>query len=310
MGSEMCIRDSVLAWLSSLTFLPALLYVARRVAFWPSIPRPGKSRTKKGRTYHQPEFADGRRIAGLEQDHGLWTKVGALVARRPRAVWTITAAVLLAGAVGITQLQASGVAQTDVILGESDAKAGQELISEHFDGGTGAPATVIAPAELGDEVLSAVEENDGVASAYLTAEGGAPAGTPDPEALAELQEQMAAQAQQGGAPEDVSMEDVPTLDAQEVDGKVYLQATLENQADSAEAEQTVVELRQTLHGIDDSILVGGTTATALDSNTTAQADLRLIIPLVLLVVLGILMILLRSVLAPVLLVLALSLIHI
>ena len=100
------------------------------------------------------------------------------------------------------------------------------------------------------------------------------------------------------------MEDIPTLEPQEVDGKVYLQATLENQADSAEAEQTVVELRQTLHGIDDSILVGGTTATALDSNTTAQADLRLIIPLVLLVVLGILMILLRSVLAPVLLVLA------
>ena len=319
----------VLAWLSSLTFLPALLYVARRAAFWPSIPRPGKSRTKKGKTYAQPEFADGRKIAGLEQDHGVWTKIGALVARRPRAVWTITAAVLLAGAVGITQLQASGVAQTDVLLGESDAKSGQELIAEHFDAGTGAPATVVAPAERADEVLSAVEETDGVASAYLTAEGGAPAGTPDPEAIEQLQEEARAAAEAGqgapaegagpppgvtggdgeapaegaGPPSGISMEDIPTLEPQEVDGKVYLQATLENQADSAEAEQTVVELRETLHGIDDSILVGGTTATALDSNTTAQADLRLIIPLVLLVVLGILMILLRSVLAPVLLVL-------
>ena len=49
---------------------------------------------------------------------------------------------------------------------------------------------------------------------------------------------------------------------------------------------------------------GGTSATALDSNTTAQQDLRTIIPLVLLVVLVILMILLRSIVAPVLLVLA------
>ncbi len=286
----------VLAWTATLTFLPAVLYLAGRAAFWPSIPRAGAPLTTK-RAFAQPEDAAGQPIAGLEENHGVWTRIGALVARRPRAVWMITAAVLAVGAIGVTQLQASGVAQTDVILGESDAKAGQVVLEEHFDAGTGSPATVIAPADRADEVLDAVEGTGGVASAYLTAEGGAPAGTPDPEALAELQEQAA------GPPSGVPAE-VPTLQAQKVDGRVYLQATLQDPADSPEAEQTIVELRETLHGIDPDILVGGTSATALDSNTTAQQDLRTIIPLVLLVVLGILMLLLRSIVAPVLLVLA------
>ena len=49
--------------------------------------------------------------------------------------------------------------------------------------------------------------------------------------------------------------------------------------------------------------MGGVTATALDTNATAQRDLVIIIPIVLAVILLILMLLLRSVLAPVLLVL-------
>lgn len=316
----------VLAWAATLTFLPAILYLTGRAAFWPSIPRAGVPLTTR-KAFTQPEDASGRPIAGLEENHGVWTRIGALVARKPRAVWMITAAVLAVGAIGATQLQASGVAQTDVILGESDAKAGQVVLEEHFDAGTGSPATVIAPADRADEVLQAVEGTDGVGSAYLTAEGGAPAGTPDPEALAELQQQPAAAgrgqdpegaagppagvsggsgdgaAEAAGPPSGIPAE-VPTLQPQEVDGRVYLQATLQDPADSKAAEQTIVELRDSLHAIDSEILVGGTSATALDSNTTAQQDLRTIIPLVLLVVLVILMILLRSVVAPVLLVLA------
>ena len=64
----------------------------------------------------------------------------------------------------------------------------------------------------------------------------------------------------------------------------------------------MVSLRQDLKKIDSGVLVGGVTATALDTNTTAQRDLVTIIPVVLGVILVILMLLLRSVLAPVLLV--------
>ncbi|MDI3279634.1 MMPL family transporter, partial [Arthrobacter sp. AL08] len=56
--------------------------------------------------------------------------------------------------------------------------------------------------------------------------------------------------------------------------------------------------------VDAGALVGGVTATALDTNITAQRDLVIIIPIVLVVILFILMLLLRSVVAPVLLVLS------
>ena len=86
------------------------------------------------------------------------------------------------------------------------------------------------------------------------------------------------------------------------DGKVLINATLNFAADSNEAENVVVTLRQELKTVDSGVLVGGVTATALDTNTTAQRDLVTIIPVVLAVILVILMLLLRSVLAPVLLV--------
>jgi RND superfamily putative drug exporter len=50
------------------------------------------------------------------------------------------------------------------------------------------------------------------------------------------------------------------------------------------------------------ILVGGTTAVALDTNITAQNDLKKIIPIVLAVIFIILIILLRSIIAPIILI--------
>jgi putative drug exporter of the RND superfamily len=86
------------------------------------------------------------------------------------------------------------------------------------------------------------------------------------------------------------------------DGKVLLSATLDFAADSSDAENAVLKLRENVKAADPGALVGGVTATALDTNTTAQRDLFAIIPVVLGVILVILMLLLRSVLAPLLLV--------
>ena len=88
------------------------------------------------------------------------------------------------------------------------------------------------------------------------------------------------------------------------DGKVLINATLNSAADSLEAEEAVKALRTDVRDVDSGALVGGVTATALDTNTTAQRDLVIIIPVVLVVILFILMLLLRSVVAPVLLVLS------
>ncbi len=88
-----------------------------------------------------------------------------------------------------------------------------------------------------------------------------------------------------------------------VDGRVLIQATLTSEPDSVAAERVVRELRVSLPESDPTVLVGGVTAIALDTNDTAQSDLVLkIIPIVLAVILLILMLLLRSTLAPVLLI--------
>ena len=85
-----------------------------------------------------------------------------------------------------------------------------------------------------------------------------------------------------------------------MDGEVLLQGTLTDAADSDAAAATVRELRVELHELD--ALVGGVTATAIDTNDASIHDRNLIIPVVLVVIMLILMLLLRSILAPVLLI--------
>lgn len=75
-------------------------------------------------------------------------------------------------------------------------------------------------------------------------------------------------------------------------------ATLSNASDSREAESTVAKIRDELHALPNSVLVGGITATDIDTNLTGERDLRVIIPLVLVAVWVILAILLRALLPP------------
>src|SRR5690606_36754269 len=72
--------------------------------------------------------------------------------------------------------------------------------------------------------------------------------------------------------------------------------------DSAAAEETVRALRADLAADGPAALVGGVTATAIDTNDASVHDRALIIPIVLAVILVILMLLLRAILAPVLLI--------
>ena len=288
----------VFAWLAALTLLPAMLQLLGRAAFWPTVPSPANARRRaerraaKGRAHRQPEDAQGRPIAGLEEDHGVWTRVAAFVARRSRPVWIVTALLLAAFAAGVTQLQASGIAQTDVLLGESDARDGEEVLAAHFAAGVGSPAQIVAPEQDADHVLDAVAAHPGVAEASF--ETGAPAGPPAAG--------VAPGADAEGGPPAAGPEPEPLVR----DGQVLISATLTDPGESLEAQQTVEGLRAALDALDTAgeVLVGGTAAQALDTNVTSQRDLVVVIPLVLLVVLLILMVLLRSVLAPVLLVAA------
>lgn len=260
---------------AALTLLPALMALLGRAAFWPFRPKlvPAGER--------EPEL-----VTGLEGQKGIWRATGSLVSRRPRTVWVASVLLLLVASAGVLQLKANGVPQTDVILTASNAVDGQDALARHFDAGSGSPAVVIADESKADEVLAKVKAADGVGDAYLLAEGGVPIISTEPAAPGAP-----------GAPSSPSAPDVH-------DGKVLINATLNYAADSIEAEDSVKALRQDVKTVDAGALVGGVTATALDTNITAQRDLVIIIPIVLVVILFILMLLLRSVVAPVLLVLS------
>lgn len=88
-------------------------------------------------------------------------------------------------------------------------------------------------------------------------------------------------------------------------GRTRLNLSLASEPGSDETFSTIAALRtgyaDASGAVSDS-LVGGSDATALDNRTSAQADQDLIIPMILAIVFGILAILLRSLVAPVLLI--------
>lgn len=86
-----------------------------------------------------------------------------------------------------------------------------------------------------------------------------------------------------------------------VNGEVLIEATLNDASDSDNAQATITRLRDPLGSIDATARIGGVSAVQLDTRTSAEHDRAVVIPAVLVVITIILMVLLRSILAPVLL---------
>jgi len=87
----------------------------------------------------------------------------------------------------------------------------------------------------------------------------------------------------------------------ETDGEVLLQATLRDDPDSQAAKDTIAKLRVNLKDAGVVGQVGGPTAAQADSNTASIHDRMVIIPVVLIAITIILAMLLRSLIAPLLL---------
>ncbi|HET8927913.1 MAG TPA: efflux RND transporter permease subunit [Microbacterium sp.] len=266
------------AMLSALTFLPALLALVGRAAFWPFPPKAGAIAI--------PDSFD-------EPVRGVWPRQARFVARHARAVWIVATVVLLAAAVGITQLKADGVPSSDLVLGASEARDGQDVLAEHFPGGSGSPVYVIVPEDDLADAAAVLAADDGVESVGVASDD-----SPTGQAAVELD----------GGDVVLTAPGPPGAEAPAAtvsDGDVLLVGTLADTSDSFAAEDTVRGLRTALDDAlgEDVALVGGVTATDIDTNDTSIRDRTLIIPIVLVVIFFILMLLLRSLLAPLLLVL-------
>src|SRR5690625_5817381 len=84
------------------------------ISFWPVTPK-----------YSSDENA-------ANNSHKLWHKVASLVEGSPRKVWAGTLVLLFIGAAWLPLLNATGVSNSDILLSDTDAKAGQEVLHEHF----------------------------------------------------------------------------------------------------------------------------------------------------------------------------------
>jgi RND superfamily putative drug exporter len=193
---------------------------------------------------------------------GTWAKVGNLVERKPRRAWVVTGLLLVVLAAFSTTLKTDGLSTSESFTGNPESVVGQKLLLNHFPGGEGDPTKVI----LKNELIPAV-------SAKLRGVEGVTAVAPEANAAGIIVK----------------------------DGLSILNVTLSTAPDSRESRDRIPAIREAVKSVDESILVGGTTAVFFDTDVAARHDNRTVIPVVLLLITLILGLLLRSIVSAVLL---------
>ncbi|MCF6746512.1 MMPL family transporter [Blastococcus sp. KM273128] len=150
--SAVCIAFAMLA---ALTFLPAVLVLLGRAAFWPFRPKYGE-----------------------EHDRGRgWERVAASVGRRPGRYLAGSGALLVVMALFLPAFDADGIPLSEAVRGGSESGAGQEALARHYEAGSASPAVIITPADGWPAVAEAASQVDGVAGvAPFTGEQGGPPG--------------------------------------------------------------------------------------------------------------------------------------
>jgi RND superfamily putative drug exporter len=121
--------------LAMITLLPALLVIFGRWMFWPMRPTFGS---------REPTST------------GLWAKVGAFIAPRPRKVWAVTTLALAACALGVLTLNTNGLSTEDSYTKEFDSVKGQQVLTAHGLADNSTPIMVVANAPQARQVAEAM----------------------------------------------------------------------------------------------------------------------------------------------------------
>ena len=201
---------------------------------------------------------------------GVWAKIGASVEKRPRKLWIATSVVLVVLAGFSTTLNARGLSTADAFTQRPDSVVGLERLGQHFPGGSGQPTEIVVSQASADKVTMTLLSIEGIASVE-------------------------------------PLRTAPTIPGQPVapikviDGTVILNVILDLNPDSVAARDVIPKIREAVSSIDSSVLVGGSTAVAFDTDVAANHDNRTIIPIVLVIITIILGLLLRSILSAALL---------
>ena len=196
---------------------------------------------------------------------GVWNKLGRGVSKRPVAVAIIGFIILGGLAFGGSGVKV-GLSSTEQFLQKPEAVTGQLYLAEAFPAGTTTPSTVISNSDMADEVVKAAADVEGVSSAEIATDN---------------------------AGEAISNGTITKINV-----------ILDGESRSQEAYDAITKLRDAVHAVDGAdAKVGGLDAQYLDVKNSYAADQGLIIPLILALVFVVLVLLLRSFVAPVLLLL-------
>jgi RND superfamily putative drug exporter len=312
----------IFAVLIALTFLPAILLLFGRTAFWP----------------RKPKYMPSKRALDYHDAHPAWAKVGALVGRHPRRLWVGILVLLAIALIGVPQLKAQGVSQENLILGASQARDGQAMLDRHFPSGSGSPTYVLVPEAQRDDVIALLDKDAGVDAVSMMTTDKNKSPIPVGEAADSIRATIRSsikqkreaqlrtlkqtlQTQLAGAPQSAmdtaysqATAQIPSVDElsqkadpfkniqpRVIDGDVMLMATLRDPASSVPARETIQRLRKSVEQNHPDVRFGGVSAIQLDTNTASERDIRIIIPLILLAITIVLMLLLRAIIAPLLL---------
>ncbi len=137
----------LVALLVTMTLLPAMLVTVGRWIFWPTHARYGSSEPTRT---------------------GVWARVGNAISRRSRTTWIVTSLVLATLALGILQLNATGLADKDAFRGHPDSIVGEQVAARHFPAGSGSPVVVISNAAQAPAVRAALAGVPGIDAATVT----------------------------------------------------------------------------------------------------------------------------------------------
>ncbi|MDO5727981.1 MAG: MMPL family transporter, partial [Bowdeniella nasicola] len=304
--------------LVALSLLPAQLLIfgdRSRLLFWPSTPpAPGSEKTV---------------------EHRGWNRVARWVARHDRPVWIATAVVLAVFALAAPTLKAEGTSDAAVLRNASESTRGNAVLDEHFDAGAAQPINVVLQASQVDQLIEQTRQLQGVSAATPYRDAGLPgmqpnqptAPVPGPEPQpgytqppapgeAPIPDPSGPPPGVGGPPPGgegpppgtqgppPGVGDGPGGEVVEIDGRVLVQISTEHLPDDPRSWQVVAEIRDIAHQLDTDALVGGSAAEKLDTRDTAKADLWRVVPVTLIGIFIMLLILLRSLVAPLLLVAA------
>ena len=257
----------LVALVTQLTLLPALLVLFGRKAFWPLIPfgpagTPAPSRLARlpvlrnldawGRKWEVRHRAD--------ETHGVWRRLGDRVARHPARIGVVTALGLLLLCAGMANFS-SGVTQADQYRDRVESIQGQDLVAASFPAGASAPVDVVVPDPARADAVAAALKADRDVAAVGPGQG------------------VKAGAEQA-----------------------LLAAVLKPSGYSTEAYDAIPRLRRIAKAAGgDGVLIGGQSAIEKDLRDASASDTRVIVPMVLAVVFLILVVLLRALVAPLLL---------